>query len=62
MNLTELRKLTSKLNKDDRIVGIWKMKKAQLTSELAKVKYSIDEEKKRLVPTVEMKRKKIIKL
>tara|TARA_R110002073_G_C9434463_1_gene576949 strand:+ start:1075 stop:1263 length:189 start_codon:yes stop_codon:yes gene_type:complete len=62
MNLTELRKLTSKLNKDDRIVGVWKMKKPQLTSELAKVKYSIDEEKKRLVPTVAMKRKKIIKL
>tara|TARA_R110000851_G_scaffold315071_1_gene477323 strand:+ start:871 stop:1059 length:189 start_codon:yes stop_codon:yes gene_type:complete len=62
MNLTELRKLTSKLNKDDRIVGVWKMKKPQLIAELLKVKYSIDEEKKRLVPTVAMKRKKIIKL
>jgi len=62
MNLTELRKLTSKLNKDDRIVGVWKMKRAELTSELLKVKYAIDEEKKRLVPTVAMKRKKIIKL
>lgn len=62
MNLTELRKLVSKLNKDDRIVGVWKMKKDQIISELNKVKYEVDEEKKRLVPKVAMKRKKIIKL
>lgn len=62
MNLTELRKLVSKLNKEDRIVGSWKMKKPVLISELKKVKYDIDEDKKRLVPNVAMKRKKIIKL
>ncbi len=62
MNLTELRKLASKLNKDDKIVGIWKMKKPELTQKLLSVKYKIDEDLKRLVPTVEMKRKKIIKL
>ncbi len=62
MNLTELRKLVSKLNKDDRIVGVWKMKKDQIISELNKVKYEVDEEKKRLVPKVAMKRKKIVKL
>ncbi len=61
MNLTELRKLVSKLNKDDRIVGVWKMKKDQIISELNKVKYMVDEDKKRLVPKVEMKRKKIIR-
>ncbi len=62
MNLTELRKLVSKLNKDDRIVGVWKMKRQDITNELKKVKYDIDDEKKRLVPNVAMKRKKIIKL
>ena len=62
MNLTELRKLVSKLNKEDRIIGSWKMKKPVLISELKKVKYDIDEDKKRLVPNVAMKRKKIIKL
>tara|TARA_R110001592_G_scaffold4692_1_gene26257 strand:+ start:518 stop:706 length:189 start_codon:yes stop_codon:yes gene_type:complete len=62
MNLTDLRKLVSKLNKEDRIIGSWKMKKPVLISELKKVKYDIDEDKKRLVPNVAMKRKKIIKL
>ncbi len=62
MNLTELRKLVSKLNKDDKIVGVWKMKKAQIIEELKKVRYMLDEDKKQLKPTVEMKRKKIIKL
>lgn len=61
MNLTELRKLVSKLNKDDRIVGAWKMKKPELIKALEAVKYRIDEDTKRLVPTVAMKRKKIIK-
>ena len=37
MNLTELRKLTSKLNKDDKIKGVWKMKKPQLTIRLPNV-------------------------
>ena len=62
MNLTELRKLISKLNKDDRIVGAWKKKRPELESALLKIKYKIDEDTKRLIPTVEMKRKKIIKL
>tara|TARA_B110000285_G_scaffold222955_1_gene277788 strand:+ start:8656 stop:8844 length:189 start_codon:yes stop_codon:yes gene_type:complete len=62
MNLTELRKLISKLNKDDKIVGAWKKKRPELESELLKIKYKIDEDTKRLIPTVEMKRKKIIKL
>tara|TARA_R110002072_G_scaffold41120_2_gene115944 strand:+ start:2570 stop:2767 length:198 start_codon:yes stop_codon:yes gene_type:complete len=62
MNLTELRKLVSQLNKDDRIVGVWKMKKPEIIAALKKVKYDIDEEKKQLNPSVAMKRKKIIKL
>ncbi len=62
MNLTELRKLVSRLNKDDRIVGVWKMKKDDIIKELEKVKYKVDEDSKKLIPTVEMKRKKIIKL
>jgi len=62
MNLTELRKLVSQLNKDDRIVGVWKMKKPEIIAALKKVKYTLDEEKKQLNPSVAMKRKKIIKL
>lgn len=62
MNLTELRKLVSKLNKDDRIVGVWKMKKPDIITALKKVKYDVDEDNKRLVPSVAMKRKKLIKL
>ncbi len=62
MNLTEIRKLVSKLNNDDRIVGVWKMKKPQIIEALKKVKYDLDEEKKQLTPSVAMKRKKIIKL
>jgi hypothetical protein len=62
MNLTELRKLVSKLNKDDRIVGVWKMKKDDIIKALDKVKYKVDEVNKKLIPKVEMKRKKIIKL
>ncbi len=62
MNLTELRKLVSKLNKDDRIVGVWKMKRPEIVAALKKVKYDVDEDNKRLVPSVAMKRKKTIKL
>ena len=61
MNLNEIRKLVSKLNKDDRIVGVWKMKRPQIIDELDKVKYQLDEDNKRLVPKVAMKRKKIIR-
>tara|TARA_E500000318_G_C3556108_1_gene211192 strand:- start:729 stop:917 length:189 start_codon:yes stop_codon:yes gene_type:complete len=62
MNLTELRKLVSKLNKEDRIVGVWKMKKQDIVDALKKVKYDVDEDNKRLVPSVSHKRKKTIKL
>tara|TARA_R110000803_G_scaffold41697_1_gene89518 strand:- start:1612 stop:1800 length:189 start_codon:yes stop_codon:yes gene_type:complete len=62
MNLTELRKLVSKLNKDDKIIGVWKKKRPELEQALMKIKYKIDDETKRLIPTVAMKRKKIIKL
>ena len=62
MNLTELRKLVAKLNKDDRIVGVWKMKRPEIEAKLKSVKYKINDELKRLEPSVEMKRKKIIKL
>ncbi len=62
MNLTDLRKLVSQLNKDDRIVGVWKMSKADILKNLEKVKYKVDEDSKKLIPTVAMKRKKIIKL
>jgi hypothetical protein len=62
MKLNEIRKLVSKLNNDDRIVGVWKMKKPQIIDQLDKIKYQLDEENKRLVPKVAMKRKKIIKL
>jgi hypothetical protein len=62
MKLNEIRKLVSKLNNDDRIVGVWKMKKPQIIDQLDKLKYQLDEENKRLVPKVAMKRKKIIKL
>ena len=62
MNLRELRKLASKLNKEDRIVGVWKMSRAQIIEELRKVKYRVMEDEKELHPTVAMKRKKKIKL
>ena len=62
MNLTELRKLASKLNNDDRIVGVWKMKRPEIIQALSSVRYKVDEDLKRLIPTVAMKRKKIIKL
>lgn len=62
MNIKELRKLVSQLNKDDKIKNLYKLKKSEIISELKKVRYAVDEENKRLVPTVQMKRKKIIKL
>lgn len=62
MNLTKLRKLVSNLNKEDRIVGVWKMKRPEIIDALKKVKYDVDEENERLVPKVSHKRKKIIKL
>lgn len=61
MNLTSIRKLISKLNKEDKIKGVWKKKKPELLEELKKVQYKLDEEKRQLTPLVQMKRKRIIK-
>ena len=57
-----LRKLASLLNNEDKINYVWKMKRADLESALEKVKYRVHEDNRRLVPTVAMKRKRIIKL
>ena len=62
MNLTNIRKLISKLNKEDKIVRVWSKKKPELLEDLKKVQYQLDEEKQQLTPTVQMKRKRIIKL
>lgn len=62
MKVNEIKKLLSKLNKDNKIVGIWKMNKSQLLAKISELKYELDEEKKTLVPKVEMKRRKKIKL
>tara|TARA_R110001592_G_scaffold358285_2_gene662912 strand:+ start:14234 stop:14458 length:225 start_codon:yes stop_codon:yes gene_type:complete len=61
MNLTDIRKLVSKLNKEDKIKGVWKKKKPEILEELKKVQYKLDEEKRQLNPLVQMKRKRIIK-
>tara|TARA_R100000773_G_C4120865_1_gene56407 strand:- start:251 stop:457 length:207 start_codon:yes stop_codon:yes gene_type:complete len=65
ITLLKLRKLISKLNKDDRIVmsenGKPK-KKLQLMEEVKKKGYNIDHEKEQLRPRVQMKRRKVIKL
>jgi len=60
MNVLKLKKLVSKLNKEDRIVGVWKLTKSELMHELSKIRYMIDDENLRLIPTVSMKRKKAI--
>lgn len=62
LTLRDLRKLVSKLNKIDKIKGAYKMKKEDLIKEIKLLKYDIDEENKRLIPKVEMKRRKIIKI
>jgi radical SAM superfamily enzyme len=62
MKVIEIKRLLSKLNKDNKITGIWKMNKAQLLSKISELKYELDEDNKRLVPKVEMKRRKVIKL
>lgn len=58
----DLLKLVSKLNKQDKIVGAYKMKKEDLIKKVEELKYDIDHEKKELRPRVEMKRRKVIKL
>ncbi len=62
ITLKDLRKLVSKLNKDDRIDRVYSKKKAEIMAEVAKRGYTIDHEKKQLRPKVAMKRKKVIKL
>lgn len=62
MNLTNIRKLVSKLNKEDKIVGVWKKKKPEILEALKKVQYKLEEDKEQLTPLVQMKRKRIIKL
>lgn len=62
MNLTNIRKLVSKLNKEDKIAKVWSKKKPELIEDLKKVQYELDEEKQQLTPTVQMKRKRVIKL
>jgi hypothetical protein len=62
MNLLELRRLASKLNKEDKIVGLWKMPKAKIIEELNKLKYRVVDNLKELHPTVAMRRRKKIKL
>jgi len=58
----DLLKLVSKLNKQDKIVGAYKMKKEDLIKKVEELKYDIEHEKKELRPRVEMKRRKVIKL
>jgi 2-phosphoglycerate kinase len=64
--LTHLRKLASKMNKEDKIKGVWKMSKADLKKELDKLKYEIKHNDKtkqyELRPRVQMNRRKVIKL
>lgn len=58
----DLLKLVSKLNKEDKIVGAYKIKKEDLIKKVEGLKYDIDHEQKELRPRVEMKRRKVIKL
>lgn len=58
----DLLKLVSKLNKQDKIIGAYKMKKEDLIKKVEELKYDIEHEKKELRPRVEMKRRKVIKL
>jgi len=58
----DLLKLVSKLNKQDKIIGAYKMKKEDLIKKVEELKYDIEHDKKELRPRVEMKRRKVIKL
>ena len=67
ITLTHLRKLTSKLNKENKIVGAWKMKKPDLIAAVKKTKYDIKHNdrtgKYELRPTgTGMKRARVIKV
>ncbi len=62
ITLAKLRKLVSALNRDGRIVGVYRMKRAELEEAVKKAGYSIDHDKEQLRPTSAMKRKKVINL
>ena len=68
MNITvqKLKKLASTLNNEDRIVGVWKMKKDELMSALKAKNYKphYNEKKKdhELKPISAMKRARIIRV
>lgn len=66
VSLTHLRKLASKMNKEDKIVGVWKMSKADLKDKIGKLKYEIKHNEKsnkyELRPKVQMNRRRVIKV
>jgi len=66
VSLTHLRKLASKMNKEDKIVGVWKMSKDDLKDKIGKLKYEIKHNEKskkyELRPKVQMNRRKVIKI
>tara|TARA_R110001632_G_scaffold134152_2_gene249326 strand:- start:1318 stop:1500 length:183 start_codon:yes stop_codon:yes gene_type:complete len=59
MNLTEIRKLVGKLNKEERIVNVWKMKKSEILQALLDKSYQLDEEKRQLVPIGRPRKRRI---
>ena len=62
LTVREIQKLLSNLNKEKKIVGVWKMNKSQLLSEIDKQGYTIDHNKKQLKPKNKVFRQKIIKM
>ena len=66
VTILHLRKLVSKLNKEDKIIGIWKLSKTELKEKIQKIKYEIKHNDKtgkyELRPLVQMNRRKVIKL
>jgi hypothetical protein len=67
VTLTHLRKLVSKLNKENKIVGAWKMSKPDLLKLIKKIKYEVKHNEKsgkyELRPTgTGMKRARVIKI
>lgn len=62
LNVRDLKKLLSQLNKDRKIKGVWKMNRSQLESEIDKQGYIIDHTKKQLKPKNKVFRQKIVKI
>jgi hypothetical protein len=66
VTLLKLKKLASKMNKEDKIVGVWKMNKTQLQNALRNKKYRVHYNEKtkkhELRPTVQMNRRVVIKV